>query len=263
MATPRKPFGSRLRRAFIVAAAALGIGGGAITLDNLPKNPETDTQNVTSYNVGQYNQSGYNISPSDQLWKQTINMRSSYANTVDVMNAAQAGDSWKMQALIDKGALKVNSQDSIDALATAAYNGHNDVVTVLLRNGADPTANDSQALLAALQGGQMNIAERLMGYGAQATAQNSRGLMIAAETGDSYMAQTLILFGADATANDSAALKQAQANGFENVATVLKAAGATEAAPLPAFNSNYMLYGNNGPATGPYSIWNYGGPFGP
>lgn len=261
MATPRKPFGSRLRKAFIVAAAALGIGGSVVTLDNLPKNPQTDTQTVTSYNVGQYNQSGYNISPSDQLWKQTINMRSSYQNSVDIMNAAQAGDSWKIQALIDKGALNVNSQDGIEALATAAYWGHNDVVTVFLRNGADPTANDSQSLVAALQGGQMTIAERLMGYGAQASAQNNRGLMIAAETGNSYMAQSLILFGADATADNSAALKQAQANGFENVATVLKAAGATEAAPLPAFNSSYMLYGNNGSATGPFSIWNYGGPF--
>ncbi len=266
MAKPRKPFGSRMRRAFIVAAAALGIGGGVATLDNLPKNPQTDTQTVTSYNVGQYNQSGYNISPSDQMWKQTINMRSDYQNTVDLMNAARDGDSWKVQALIDKGAVKVNSQDGIDALATAAYWGHNDVVSVFLRNGADPTANDSQSLISALQGGQMSIAERLIGYGAQASAQNNRGLMIAAETGNSYMAQTLILFGADATADNSAALKQAQAYGFENVASVLKAAGATdgtEVAPLPSFSSSYMLFGNNGSATGPFSIWNYGGPFGP
>ena len=266
MVAPRKPLCPRLRKAFIVAAAALGFGCGVMTMDNLTKNPQTDTQTVTSYNVGQYNQYGYNISPSDQMWKQTINMRSDYQNTVDLMNAAANGDSWRVQALLDKGAFKVNSQDGIDALATAAYWGHNDVVSVFLRNGADPTANDSQSLISALQGGNTAIAERLMGYGAQAGAQNNRGLMIAAETGNSYMAQTLILFGADATADNSAALKQAQANGFESVATVLKAAGATdgtEVAPLPSFNSNYMLFGNNGSATGPFSIWNYGGPFGP
>ncbi|MEZ0260141.1 MAG: ankyrin repeat domain-containing protein [Alphaproteobacteria bacterium] len=267
MATPRKPFGSRLRKAFIAAVAVLGIGGGSvITLDNLPKNPQTDTQTVTSYNVGQYNQSGYNISPSDQLWKQTINMRSGYQNTVDAMNAAQTGDSWRVQALIDKGALKVNSQDGIDALATAAYNGHNDVVSVFLRNGADPTANDSQSLLSALQGGQFTIAERLMGYGAQASAQNNRGLMIAVDMNYAYMAQLLIDNGADATANDSAAFKAAKAMGYDGVADVLKAAGATdgtEVAPLPSFNFNYTLFGNTGSATGPYSIWNYGGPFGP
>jgi ankyrin repeat protein len=262
MVAPRKPFGSRLRRAFIVAAAALGIGGGVMTMDNLPKNPQTDTQTVTTYNAGQYNQYGYNISPSDQMWKQTINMRSDYQNTVDLMNAAQSGDSWRVQALIDKGAFKVNSQDGIDALATAAYNGHADVVKTLLSNGIDPTANDSQALISALSGGQMDIAVRLLNYGAQASAQNSYGLTIAVDRGDAYMAQVLINYGADATANNSSAYKQAQSYGFDTVAGVLKDAGATEAAPLPSYNYDF-LFGNTGPATGPFSIWNYGGPFGP
>lgn len=266
MVAPRKPFGSRLRKAFIVAAAALGIGGGVMTMDNLPKNPETDTQTVTTYNVGQYNQYGYNISPSDQMWKQTINMRSDYQNTVDLMNAAQSGDSWRVQALLDKGAFKINSQDSSDALATAAFWGHNDVVSVFLRNGEDPTANDSQALVSALRGSNMQIAERLMGYGAQAGAMNNHGLMVASELNNAYMAQVLINNGADATANDSAAFRNAKAMGYDAVADVLKAAGATdgtEVEPLPSFNSNYMLFGNNGSATGPFSIWNYGGPFGP
>ena len=104
MVAPRKPFGSRLRKAFIVAAAALGIGGGVMTMDNLPKNPQTDTQTVTSYNVGQYNQYGYNISPSDPLWKQTINMRSDYQKHDDLMTAAATGTSWSVPALLTQSA---------------------------------------------------------------------------------------------------------------------------------------------------------------
>ncbi len=219
----RKPQTSRLKRAFILAAATLGLGAGVATLDNLPKNPVTDTQTISTVNAGQWDQAGINISPSDQMWKHTLSMRSDDARSAALMQAAQSGDSWRVQALFDNG-VSPRSAAANDALVAAAYAGHMDVFNAMMHNGVDPTANDNAALVAAVAGGNNGIAYRLMDYGARGDAQDSEALLIAAFRGDNSMVQSLLQNGADPSARDGAAMKYTEIWGYSDVASTLQQA---------------------------------------
>lgn len=256
----RKPTTSKFKRAFIIAAAALGIGGATVTLDNVPKDPVTDTAIVL--NEGTYAQTGINISPSDQLWKQTLSMRSQSGIEAELMAAATSGDSWRVQAIFDNGAVSGRSGIATDALAQAAYFGHADVVKTLLSNSVDPTANDGAAMLAAVRGGQTEIAIQLMDLGARVDAQNNEALLLASFRGDYYMVYTLLDRGADPRANDGAALTYAQMFGYEGVASMLQTSIDTKNAidlqantlQPPAFSSDL-----EGPVS-PFTNWQYRGP---
>jgi len=141
--TGRKPTTSRFKRAFLVAAAALGIGGAAVALENLPKDPATDTQ-VASINV----------SPSDQMWKQTLPMKSDQAKAAELTTAAASGDSWRVKALLGSG---------VSPTSDAAYNGDYAMVQTLLERGADPRANNNLALTTAQENGYTGIEQLLQG----------------------------------------------------------------------------------------------------
>lgn len=245
----RKPTVSRLKRAFIIAATVFGIGGGTAVLDNLPKDPMTDTQTISM---------GVNVSPSDQMWKHTLSMRSQDARDAAFMQAAQSGDSWRAQALFDAG-INGRSGIAVDALSAAAYAGHSDVVDVMLRNGVDPTANDSAALVSAIRGGNDGIALRMLALGARADAQNNEALLLAAFSGNNSMVQTLLAYGADAAAHDSAALNYAQAFGYTDVAATLQTAIDAKA---PAQTGPYLA-DDGGASPSPFSPWNYRGPGSP
>lgn len=244
----KKPATSRLKRAFIIAATALGIGGGTAVLDNLPKDPMTDTQTISM---------GVNVSPTDQVWKHTLGMRTQDARDQAMLQAAYSGDSWRTQALFNSG-IDGRSAVATEALAAAAWAGHSDVVEVMLKNGVDPTANDSAALISAIRGGNDGIALRMLMLGARADAQNNEGLLLAAFSGNNSMVQTLLLYGADASAHDNAALSYAQTFGYTDVATTLQnaidAKTSTQTGPYLA---------DDGASPSPFSPWNYRGPGSP
>ncbi len=216
----RKPTTSKFKRAFIIAAAALGFGATTATLDSIPKDPVTDTQIVLSQ--GNYDHTGINISPTDQMWKHTLSMRSQSGIEGELMSAAASGDSWRVQAIFDNGAVSGRSGIATDALAQAAYFGHADVVKTLLSNSVDPTANDGAAMLAAIRGGNSEIAIQLMDLGVRADVQNNEALLLASFKGDYYMVYTLLDRGADPRSNDSAALGYAKMFGYDGVASMLQ-----------------------------------------
>lgn len=256
----RKPKTSRMKRAFVLAAAALGFTIGTAGINTIPKHPATDTQVVSTINQGQWDQKGVNISPTDQMWKHTLSLRSDEAKAADLMQAAQSGDSWRVKALFENGGMNARSAVAGEALASAAYFGHMDVVKALMSQGVDPTMNDSAALRWALQGGQNNVAYYLLDLGAQANANNSEGLLIATYNGDHTMVQTLLYYGADPTAWDKAALSYAQEYGYTDIATTLqdqinRMTVTPDAEPMGPF-----LTDDGADPVGPFSPINYRGP---
>ncbi|MDE1151299.1 MAG: ankyrin repeat domain-containing protein [Micavibrio sp.] len=266
----RKPSGSRFKRAFIIAAAALGLGGGTLTLDNLPKNPDTGTTAITTVGYGT-EAAGINISPSDQFWKHTLSLKSDAQRADEMQQAAAAGDSWRIQALFDHG-VSPQSQTAIDAMTTAAFTGHTDAFMTMMKNGVEPTANDNDALMWAVRGGNVDIALRLMNYGADVNARDGQALVIAALNNDQSMTDILLGRGADATLQNSAALRMATDLGNTGIADALTARGASLTPPPAVDNSSYLTNGGlniNGddmfgsPRMGPFSPWQFRtpGPF--
>ena len=264
----RKPSGSRFKRAFLIAAAVLGLGSTGVVLDHLPKNTATDTQTIST--IGDH---GINISPSDQLWKHTLSMKSQDQRNDEMVMAAMTGDSWRVQALFEHG-VSPRSATAATALNEAAFFGNADVVQVMMKNGVDPTMGDSEALLQAVRGGRTDIALQLMNYGAQANAQNSEALVLTAMSGDEFMTAVLIGRGADATAQNSFALQVATTFGNTTTAEILANAGAT-LTPPPALTidnsifstpdvTGYTLDGLSTDGFKPFSPWRYRpGPLGP
>ncbi len=215
----RKPFGSRVRKAFVIATAALGLGASTGIIESLDKNPVTDTQNVTTYHEGTSAQYGYNISPLDQMWKHTLQFRSEDQRIEDLLAAAGAGDSWRVQALIDHG---INTGDEGVAALEAAIRGHHaDVVGVLLEGGVSASADRSNTLIGAAILGDTRIAEMLLVRGADATAQDSMALRAAASDGNLPMVRMLVAAGADPGAMGSQALIDAASWGHAGVVEYL------------------------------------------
>lgn len=226
----RKPGISRFRRAFLVAAAALGITAGGTGLDNLPKDPVTDTH--ITFRVGTDAQHGYNISPIDQMWKQTLGMKSQAQRDVDLLAAAQDGDSWRIRALVQQG---IDTETAgARALAAGAGAGHADVVDALLKAGVKADAHVNAALIAAAKNNHSPIVLTLLENGAHAGARGSDALISAAENGNDVLARLLLARGADASAQDGAALQAAIQGGHADVADVLLSATRVKAIYAPA-----------------------------
>ena len=213
----RKPGMSRFRRAFLVAAAAVGLTVGGTGLDNLPKDPVTDTH--ITFQVGTPQQHGYNVSPIDQMWKQTLGMRSETQRDLDLLAAAQDGDSWRIRALAEHG---INTEVAgARALAAGAGAGHADVVDALLKSGVKADAHVNAALIAAAQNNHTAIALTLLENGAFAGARSSEALLSAAENGNATLVRALLARGADANAQGGAAFAAAVEGGHAAVADAL------------------------------------------
>ena len=84
-----------------------------------------------------------------------------------------------MQLLIMTGAaLDLSDEDGISPLYIASYQGHNDVVRVLLEAGADPNQlgkDSTSPLYIASQEGYANIVEMLAERGADINASDREG----------------------------------------------------------------------------------------
>lgn len=221
----RKPFATRMKIAFAAAATVFGVGLGTGGLESLPKDADTDTQKVTTFQKADGASYGYNISPFDQAWKAGLLLREPHMLGDDAVAAADKGDSWRTQAVLDRG-FSVYSPGAHDAFALAALRGHSDVFNTYLKAGIDPSANDGKALTEALRGGHVSLAYTLLERGVSGSSQMSEGLSIAATRGDAQMVDALLKAGANAKANDSAALKYAAMTGHTDVMSSLLQAGA-------------------------------------
>lgn len=220
-----KPFATRLKVTFAAVAAVFGFGLATGGLESLPKDPATDTQSVTTFQQDTADVYGYNISPSDQLWKATLGMKTPYELDQLAITAAEDGDVWRTKALLEKG-LGTYTVGAHEAFAIAAYYGHDDVFNAYLDAGIDPSANDGAALLQALRGDNVDLAYVLLSKGVSGASQSSAGLIIAAMHGDSAMVEALLKAGADATAENSAALNSAVLMGHNHLVAPLVEAGA-------------------------------------
>lgn len=185
----RKPGTSRIRRAFLVAAAALGITAGGTGIEQLPKDPMTDTH--ITFQTGTPDAYGYNISPLDQMWKQTLGMKSQSARDADLLEAARAGDSWRVGALVRHDGFNPYGAGG-DALTAAARAGHADVVNVLLKANVQAYHQQSAALVAAAENNHLQIVQQLLAAGADAGAQDGRALKAAIDGGNTAMADALL-----------------------------------------------------------------------
>lgn len=213
----RKPGISRFRRAFLVAAAALGMTVGSTGLDNLPKDPVTDTH--ITFQTGTADQYGYNISPLDQMWKHTLGMKSDAQLAGDLLAAAQDGDSWRVRVLAQHG--MDTEVAGANALTAAAGKGHTDVIAALLQAGVKADGQVNAALIAAAKNNHAAAALQLLEAGAFAGARGSDALISAAENGNDPLARALIARGADPAAQNGMALQAAIDAGHADVADTL------------------------------------------
>ena len=177
-----RPFRSRFHRAFLAVVAAVGMGTTGLVLDNLPKNPDTDTQKVSTFETRSGLQ-GYNISPSDQFWKHTLGLKSADQKDDALIAAARAGDSWRAQALFEHGA-DATGAAATQALAIAAWRGDADVVKVMLKNGVNAGARESLALRAASAEGNTAVMRQLINAGADVSARDNEALVLAVGNGN-------------------------------------------------------------------------------
>ena len=257
-----QPFGKRLRNVFISAAALFGVGaGGGIIAENLPKDPVTDTQIVTTFERGTADQYGYNIAPSDQMWKATLGLKSTTQIENELFTAARLGDSWRVKHLMDH---TKHAPAGYWALEIATYAGHSDVARALIDKGVSPAGEQSAPLIAAAQTGNLELAKLYLSHGARASDQESNALIGAAAIGDADMTRLLLSYGADPKAQSSLALWKATIEGHSDVANILSdAIAAKNRAPTvydswvySPFTIDRDLLGGYGDTYG-FSPWNH------
>ena len=252
----KKPRKKRLRLAFMAAVASLGLVTG---LESLPKNSSSDTQSMTSFSHDDGTMRGYNISPKDQLWKQTLTMRSQQELDAALLVAVAQGDSWRVRSLYEH--TDFNKSVSRDALETAVAEWHVDVIRAILdhdkkagyesnvlaiaiRMNADALvrllveqkALDQPAMAAGLS---TAVAQKdlynltyLLKNGADPKTYNSESLFIAIATGNIDTARILLNHGADINAGNGRSLTKASENGDLRMIDFILAQGYTTRVPV-------------------------------
>lgn len=186
----RKPSRSRFTRGFLALVAALGLGSAGMGLDNLPKDPDSDTQKVSTFRTDG-GLAGYNISPSDQFWKVTLGAKSAEQKADFLIDAARTGDSWRVAVLLENG-VSPQSSEAVRALNIAAWRGDADVVKALLDGGVYAGADQSLALRWAAEAGHTGIMQQLINRGADVTAADNDALMQAAARGQTAAVRLIL-----------------------------------------------------------------------
>lgn len=111
-------------------------------------------------------------------------------------------------------------------LIRAADRGDLEVVTSLLKEGADPKAQDSDALIGAAASGKIEVVKVLLENGADAKGQNSDALVKAATLEHADIVKLLLEYGADPKAQDSKAFVNAVSDGNIEIIKLLVQNGA-------------------------------------
>jgi ankyrin repeat protein len=220
----KRPRKKRLKKAFMAAAAALGLLATEAAIDQLPKNPNSDTQDVTSYLHSDGTIRGYNISPKDQLWKQTLGMRDQAALNDELLVAAANGDSWRVRALYEQASFAKGV--SVDALNSAVAGVHKDVVTAILQHAPETGKDNASAIGVSLGLGTHSMTDFLITH--PAFDRDSRtGALVNAVAQRNHTALALLLEnGADARNLGSSAYILAVTDGNAEAVRLLLAAGA-------------------------------------
>ena len=92
-----------------------------------------------------------------------------------LIEAAQAGDLQAVQNLLDRGVEAPGDQELGEALCTAAFHGHREVVELLLSHGADVDARGAGGetpLHCAIENIQPEVVTLLLKHGADVNAAN-------------------------------------------------------------------------------------------
>lgn len=208
-----RPFKTRLRRIFLAAAAAGTLGGTGVVTEMMPKHPATDTQII--FNEGAANQSGINISYLDQLWKQTLGLKSQESRAQDLLDAARDGDSWRVAAVLEHD-IRL-SQTGVTALAIASMHDHRDVIDVLLQAGVPVNGLDDAPFIAAVKAGHFDLAADYMDMAAPSASHLDDALVMAAEGGSLDLLEKIMATGVTGNIRDNAALIAAAASGHTQI----------------------------------------------
>ena len=112
------------------------------------------------------------------------------------------------------------------ALRLASYNGHVEVVKLLLAAGADVHADNDHVLRWASDNGRVEVVKLLLAVGADVHAEDDFALRRASRYGHVEVVKLLLAAGADVHAKDDYALRWASKYGQVEVVKLLLAAGA-------------------------------------
>lgn len=159
-----------------------------------------------------------------------------YIKSITIHEACAAGLTEQVQFMVDQKPDVINelSSHSFYPLGIASHFGKEDIVRILLRNGANPNSSSQNGyqvfpIHSALSNGQNNIAKMLIEAGAEVNVlQSSRisPLHLAAQQGNIDMIIVLLEHGANiAIRNDfgQTASDMAAEKGFPEIAEILKA----------------------------------------
>ncbi len=159
-----------------------------------------------------------------------------YIKSITIHEACAAGLTEQVQFMVDQKPDVINelSSHGFYPLGIASHFGKEDIVRILLRNGANPNSSSQNGyqvfpIHSALSNGQNNIAKMLIEAGAEVNVlQSSRisPLHLAAQQGNIDMIIVLLEHGANiAIRNDfgQTASDMAAEKGFPEIAEILKA----------------------------------------
>ncbi len=158
-----------------------------------------------------------------------------YIKSITIHEACAAGLTEQVQFMVDQKPDVINelSSHGFYPLGIASHFGKEDIVRILLRNGANPNSSSQNGyqvfpIHSALSNGQNNIAKMLIEAGAEVNVlQSSRisPLHLAAQQGNIDMIIVLLEHGANiAIRNDfgQTASDMAAEKGFPEIAEILK-----------------------------------------
>jgi ankyrin repeat protein len=143
----------------------------------------------------------------------------------DLITASENGDLEGLKLLVEERGANVRAQHN-QALISASYNGHLDVVKYLVENGAKISAQRNKALIEASDGGHLDIVKYLVERGADVSAQRNQALIHASRKGRLDIVKYLAENGADVSARDNQALVHASRNGYLDIVKYLVERGA-------------------------------------
>ncbi|WP_312697613.1 ankyrin repeat domain-containing protein [Sphingobacterium mizutaii] len=159
-----------------------------------------------------------------------------YIKSITIHEACAAGLTEQVQFMVDQKPYVINelSSHGFYPLGIASHFGKEDIVRILLRNGANPNSSSQNGyqvfpIHSALSNGQNTIAKMLIEAGAEVNVlQSSRisPLHLAAQQGNIDMIIVLLEHGANiAIRNDfgQTASDMAAEKGFPEIAEILKA----------------------------------------
>lgn len=130
--------------------------------------------------------------PKEEFFRQAVNASDAGRRQRLLVEAAKAGDLWKIRLLHEERGMKLNANKE-EALVTAAREGQRDIVEYLVAKGCDPKIESSagtspisfrsRPLYEAAMKGHWDIVEFLADHGADLAAANSAVIEKAALSG--------------------------------------------------------------------------------